>query len=87
MWCRWCCIWHIHGLADGEQPGDAVHRIMHCTAADAPAGGGAITVSGVPFEAVCRSVREATYRQSLMIQQGRITPAIDRLRRQPEPAP
>ncbi|WJV51713.1 hypothetical protein [Streptomyces flavofungini] len=71
-------------MPDGAPAGATERRTAHCYAPDSPyrLRSLTITVSAEPFDMVRDTVREASpYRRS-MIQQGRITPAVARLRAQ-----
>lgn len=87
VWCRWCCRWHQHGLADGK-PGDITYRVAHCTAPDSAYDdtGYQIRISARSFSAASKDVRKASLAQRSAISTGRISPAVQRLRDQPEPA-
>jgi hypothetical protein len=86
VWCRWCCCWHIHGLADAK-PGDYIHRVAHCYAPDSTYDdtGYYIRVTGTPFSAVRNSVRQVSSTQRWAMQDGRVSVAVQRLREQPRP--
>lgn len=87
VWCRWCCRWHEHGLADGK-PGDVTDRSAHCTAPDSTyrKTGYAIRITDVSFSAARKTIRQATLAQRAAISSGRISAAVHRLREQPIPA-
>lgn len=84
VWCRWCCDWHAHGLADGL-PGDTTHRTAHCWAPDSPykKTGYYILISDTPWSTFERSYKTANRVQQACILDGRITTGIERLRNQP----
>jgi hypothetical protein len=86
VWCRWCCTWHTHGLADGK-PGDHTDRSAHCTAPDSGyrKTGYTIRITDVPFSTARKTVRQATLAQRAAIGSGRISDAVQRLRDQPQP--
>jgi hypothetical protein len=86
VWCRWCCCWHEHGLADAT-PGDHVHRIAHCYAPDSEYehGGYWILVTDTPYSVPRKTMRQATSAQRSAIRDGRISEAVQRLRDQPQP--
>lgn len=86
VWCRWCCRFHEHGLADGK-PGDVTDRSAHCYAPDSPykATGYQIRITSTSYTAAKKTVRQATMNQRANIQHGRISDAVQRLREQPAP--
>lgn len=86
VWCRWCCRWHEHGLADSG-PGDYTHRTAHCYAPDSQYGdtGYWILVTDTPFSTPRKAIREASLAQRAAISGGRISEAVQRLRDQPRP--
>jgi hypothetical protein len=86
VWCRWCCRFHEHGLAD-LQVGDTTHRVAHCYAPDSEYDdrGYNIRVTDVPFSTARRRVRSASVAQRASIQAGRISEAVQKLRDQPSP--
>lgn len=81
-WCTWCATWHRHGDQD-SRPGDILHRYAHCTS-DGPyrASGYLIAVTNIPLREVYGRMRRASDAQLSAIGDGRITPAIERLRAQ-----
>ncbi|MFJ6645795.1 hypothetical protein ACIQPS_09050 [Streptomyces sp. NPDC091290] len=84
-WCQHCANWHRHG-DDTNKPGDVLHRYPHCThRGPYKETGYLITVTNIPLSDVWRQMRRATFEQGLIISDGRTTPAIERLRRQPLP--
>jgi hypothetical protein len=87
VWCRWCCRFHEHGLADGK-PGDYADRSAHCTAPDSTYRdtGYVIRITDVPFSTAKKTVRQATLAQRAAISSGRISAAVQRLRDQEHPA-
>ncbi|MER7720846.1 hypothetical protein ABTX99_28535 [Streptomyces flaveolus] len=86
VWCRWCCRWHEHGLADAN-PGDYVHRVAHCYAPDSEydQAGYWILVTNTPYSTPRKTMRQASTSQRYAIQDGRISDAVQRLRDQPLP--
>lgn len=86
VWCRWCCRFHEHGLADSG-PGDYTHRSAHCYAPDSPyqATGYWILVMDTPYSVHRKTTRQATMQQRSNIRAGRISAAVQRLRDQPTP--
>lgn len=84
-WCTWCATWHRHGDQD-NQPGDILHRYPHCSS-DSPykATGYLIAVTNIPLREVYGRLRRATDSQLAAIGDGRLTPAIERLRAQVPP--
>ncbi len=84
VWCRWCCLWHIHGR---EDVGEGGHRVAHCGSPDSPYhhNGYYVRGSATPFADVRRSVRTATIAQQNLISAGQTTAAIERLRTQEVP--
>jgi hypothetical protein len=85
VWCRWCCRWHQHGLADGK-PGQITHRSAHCIAKDSTYSGYYIRITATSFAKARKMVRKASDPQRAAIARGRISPAVQRLRDQPLPA-
>jgi hypothetical protein len=85
-WCKWCCRWHEHGLGESGV-GDYTHRTAHCSAPDSSydATGYYLLVTDTPFSAIRTAVKQATVRQRSAIRAGRISPAVQRLRDQPQP--
>lgn len=83
VWCRWCCVWHHHGLADAK-PGDDVYRRAHCHAAETPYRdtGYCIRVVSTPFSVVAPAMREATAAQTRAIREGRTSARVQQLRAQ-----
>lgn len=86
VWCRWCCCWHEHGLADAS-PGDYTHRIAHCYAPDSEyeRAGYWVLVTDTPFSVHRKTMKAATVRQRSAIRAGRISDAVQSLRDQPRP--
>jgi hypothetical protein len=82
-WCPWCANWHRHG-DQASQPGDVLHRYAHCTDLRSPYRdtGYLVAVSNIPLNEVWGRMRRASNAQLLAIGDGRITPAIERLRAQ-----
>lgn len=87
VWCRWCCRFHEHGLAD-LQAGDTTHRVAHCYAPDSEYddSGYSIHVTDIPYSTARRRVRSATAAQRAAIRAGRISEAVQQLRDQEPPA-
>lgn len=87
VWCRWCCRWHEHGLADAK-PGDRTHRSAHCTAPDSSyrRTGYTILVAVTRFSAARKTIRQASLQQRSAIAAGRVSAAVQRLRDQAQPA-
>jgi hypothetical protein len=87
VWCRWCCRWHTHGLADSHV-GHFTHRSADCTALDSPYkdGGYYVLVTDTPFSVIRPAMKAATTAQQAAISTGRISAAVQRLRDQPIPA-
>ncbi len=85
-WCTWCANWHRHG-DQTNQPGDVLHRYAHCTDLSSPYKGTGylIAVSNIPLSEVWGKMRRASDAQLAAIGDGRLTPAIERLRAQPLP--
>ncbi|WP_405719628.1 hypothetical protein OG607_05705 [Streptomyces sp. NBC_01537] len=82
VWCAWCVEWHCCRAGD-LRPAHITHTVGQCYAPDSPYRAGyGITVSLAPFDAVVRSVREATAADRKAIVAGRIDPAIAALRAQ-----
>ena len=87
VWCRWCCRWHTHGLADSK-PGDFTDRSAHCGAVKGSPydeTGYLIRVTSTPFSRIRKTMRQATTAQRSAMYGGRISPAVQRLRDQPLP--
>lgn len=86
VWCRWCCSWHTHGLADST-PGDVADRPARCFAPDSPyrQTGYLIHVTNKPFFTVRSTLQQATRNQRSAIRRGRLSAAVQRLRSQPAP--
>lgn len=84
VWCRWCCRWHTHGLADGK-PGQITHRSAHCTARDGSYSSYYIRITSTPFGRARKTIRQASTAQRAAIGRGRISVAVQRLRDQPLP--
>lgn len=82
-WCPWCARWHRHGDQTSEA-GDVLHRLPHCATRHSPyrATGYYVVVTNTPLTAVYRRVKRATADQRQVIDDGRTTPAIERLRAQ-----
>jgi len=85
VWCRWCCTWHIHGQ---EDPDEIRHRVAHC-GQHSPYWHSSYHMRGTatPWDQVRRTIRTASIAQQNVISRGETTPAIDRLRAQPDPEP
>lgn len=83
VWCDFCCIWHTHGI-ECSRVGGMADRVAHCVSARSPyrITGIAIDISDIPFARVRDSVREANTHQQWIINDGRSTVAIERLREQ-----
>lgn len=86
VWCRWCCTWHDHGLADAN-PGDYTHRVGHCYAPDSTynRAGYWILVTDTPYSIPRKTMRQASTSQRAAIMDGRISAAVQRLRGQQLP--
>lgn len=84
VWCRWCCRWHEHGLADGK-PGEITHRSAHCFAMDHSYDSYYVRITDTPFSRVRNSLTVSSVAQSRAIRRGVISPAVQRLRNQPRP--
>jgi hypothetical protein len=86
VWCRWCCLFHEHGLADSK-PGETTDRSAHCYAPDSSYSdtGYRIRISDVRYSAARKTVRQATMAQRSNIRSGRISSAVQLLRDQPGP--
>ncbi|GGV13800.1 hypothetical protein GCM10010245_24050 [Streptomyces spectabilis] len=83
-WCPWCANWHRHGDRT-NQPGDVLHRSPHCaTGTPGPyeETGYLIAVTNIPLSEVWGQMRRSSDAQRLAIGDGRVTPAIERLRAQ-----
>lgn len=83
-WCPWCANWHRHG-DHTNQPGDVIHRYPHCCAPGrSPYAeyGYLIAVTNIPLSEVYGRMRRTTSAQRMAIWDGRITPAVERLRAQ-----
>ncbi|MCX4578142.1 hypothetical protein OHB41_34130 [Streptomyces sp. NBC_01571] len=84
-WCPWCAGWHRHGDATNK-PGDVLHRYPHCICRGPwEATGYLIAVTNLPLAKVWGRMRRASDAQRQAIGDGRVTSAIERLRRQPLP--
>ncbi|MEU5094923.1 hypothetical protein [Streptomyces sp. NPDC020996] len=86
VWCSWCATWHAHGdMKTG--PGHVLHRASHCHVPDGPYQGHGyrIVVTTEPLANVYRLMKQATPKQLDAMQEGRTSPAIERLRAQTLP--
>lgn len=88
VWCSHCCIWHTHGSATDDPERGAGHRRPHCGDRQSPYAetGYTIVTSDKMFEEVKKTMKTATTNQRWVIRDGRITSAIEQLRRQTPPA-
>jgi hypothetical protein len=86
VWCRWCCVWHLHHTAE-EPPGDVTEHQARCYAPDSPYRTYLVRVSPVPFEEAAEGVVVATMAQRWAIGAGLVSSAVQRLRDQPGPRP
>ncbi|GAA0501208.1 hypothetical protein [Streptomyces olivaceiscleroticus] len=86
VWCRWCCIWHIHNTA-GEAAGALTEHEARCYAPDSPYRVYRVRVSAVSFVQVEVGVVVASMAQRWAISQGEVTLAVRRLRDQVVPVP
>lgn len=84
-WCPHCANWHRHG-DDSNKPGDVLHRYPHCLRRGPHEETGyLVAVTNTPLAKVWGRMRRTSAAQRRAISEGRITPAIERLRRQPLP--
>ena len=88
VWCAWCCDWHCHGTRNDEKLGDG-HRVAHCYVASRQSPyhrtGYVIVTCREPFEQVRKTMKKMSNTQRWVVENGRMTPAIDRLRAQEQP--
>ncbi|MGQ4355260.1 hypothetical protein [Streptomyces drozdowiczii] len=84
-WCPSCANWHRHGDASNK-PGDVLHRYPHC-GSNGPyeSTGYLIAITNTPLSEVWGKMRRTTDAELMAIREGRVTPAVERLRRQPLP--
>lgn len=85
VWCSHCLDWHAHGAM---VLGDRQHRIAHCAIPGSPyrPNGYYVRVMREWTEEVRSSMTPASPTQQQALWEGRMTPAIERLRAQELPS-